>query len=120
VLLDPMRFTEILDNLISNALRHTPKDGVVTVHADVVKDKLRIVVSDSGEGIAAAHLPYVFDRFYRTNRGRSRATGGTGLGLAIVRAIVEMHDGFVEVRSEGIAGKGSTFSVYLPVTHPVS
>ncbi len=120
VLLDPIRFTQILDNLISNALRHTPKDGVITVHADVEKDMFRIVVKDSGEGITAAHLPYVFDRFYRTNRGRSRANGGAGLGLAIVRAIVEMHHGFVEVRSEGVAGKGSTFSVYLPVTHQAS
>jgi two-component system OmpR family sensor kinase len=115
VMLDPQRFTQILDNLIGNGLRHTPKGGTLTIEASMVNDQLQVVVKDSGEGIAGEHLPHVFDRFYRTNRGRSRATGGAGLGLAIVRAITEMHGGSVKVESEGIPGKGSTFTVSLPI-----
>jgi two-component system, OmpR family, sensor kinase len=115
VKLDAQRFTQILDNLISNALRHTPSGGTVAITASIVDDLLRVVVADSGEGIAAEHLPHVFDRFYRTNWGRSRASGGAGLGLAIVRAIVELHGGSVKAESEGIPGKGSSFIVCLPL-----
>jgi len=69
---------------------------------------------DSGDGIAAEHLPYIFDRFYRTDHARDRDRGGTGLGLAIVRAMVEAHNGHAEVTSPGL-GLGSTFSVHLPL-----
>ena len=78
------------------------------------QETLQICVRDSGEGIDPHHLPYVFDRFYRTDSSRSREKGGTGLGLAIVKAIVEAHDGEVTVTSPN-QGEGSTFTVHLPV-----
>jgi signal transduction histidine kinase len=115
VYVDPIRFTEIMDNLLGNALRHTPAGGTVSLHAEMVADQLYISVKDTGEGISAEHLPHIFDRFYRTNRGRSRATGGAGLGLAIVRAITEMHGGTISAESEGKAGQGTTINLYLPL-----
>ncbi len=72
-------------------------------------------VQDTGEGILPEHLPHVFDRFYRADPARSRATGGSGLGLAIARAIVEAHGGDVSVASDGVPGRGSTFTVHLPL-----
>jgi signal transduction histidine kinase len=78
------------------------------------EDLLQICITDSGDGIQAEHLPYIFDRFYRTDSSRSREKGGTGLGLAIVKAIVEAHDGEVTVHSPG-RGQGSTFTVHLPL-----
>jgi signal transduction histidine kinase len=119
VLVDPLRLTQVLDNLLGNAVRHTPAGGVITLRAEASDTHLCLTVTDTGEGIAPEHLPHVFDRFYRTNRGRSRATGGTGLGLAIVRAIVEMHGGQVSVSSEGVPGHGAAFAVQLPLKPPV-
>jgi signal transduction histidine kinase len=113
-LLDPMRLTEVLDNLLGNALRHTPPGGTISLCAEVSGEDLVLTVKDTGEGIAAEHLPHVFDRFYRTDRARSRSTGGTGLGLAIVRAIVEMHGGQITATSDGVAGHGTTFTVRFP------
>jgi signal transduction histidine kinase len=115
VMLDPQRFTQVLDNLIGNAIRHTPTGGTVTITATVTHRQLKVMVQDSGEGIAPDHLSRVFDRFYRTDKGRSREAGGTGLGLAIVQAVVELHGGSVKAESEGIPGKGSTFTVLLPL-----
>jgi two-component system OmpR family sensor kinase len=115
VLLDPLRLTQVLDNLLGNALRHTPAGGMVSLRANVAEDHLQLMVKDTGEGISEEHLPHVFDRFYRTNRGRSRATGGAGLGLAIVRAIVETHGGQVIVGSDGIPGHGTTFTARFPL-----
>jgi signal transduction histidine kinase len=115
VCLDPMRFTQIIDNLLSNALRYTPAGGTITLNVEAVDNYMQLSVKDTGEGIATEHLPHVFDRFYRTNKGRSRSTGGVGLGLTIVRAIVEMHGGTVSVSSEGVPGKGTTFVVKLPL-----
>lgn len=114
---DTARLRQVLHNLLSNSLRHTPLGGVITVQLSQLPDALQIMVSDSGEGIAAEHLPFIFDRFYRTDRARSRDTGGTGLGLAIVRAIVEAHGGQVTAVSEGI-GCGSKFLVVLPLKSP--
>ncbi len=119
VLVDPLRLTQVLDNLLGNAVRHTPAGGVITLRAEASNTHLCLTVTDTGEGIAPEHLPHVFDRFYRTNRGRSRATGGTGLGLAIVRAIVEMHGGQVSVSSQGVPGHGAAFAVLLPLKPPV-
>jgi signal transduction histidine kinase len=113
-LLDPMRLTEVLDNLLGNALRHTPPGGTISLCAEVSGEDLVLTVKDTGEGISAEHLPHVFDRFYRTDRARSRATGGTGLGLAIVRAIVEMHGGQITATSDGVPGHGTTFTVRFP------
>ena len=110
---DPARLVQILQNLLANALRHTPAGGTVTVSARRVSAAVEIVVQDTGEGIDPAHLPFVFDRFYRADSARSRDAGGAGLGLAIVRALVEAHGGTVGAASNG-PDHGSTFTVALP------
>jgi signal transduction histidine kinase len=110
-----------LHNLLDNALRHTPAGGTISLRAGCEEHPERepahcwLTVADSGEGIAAQDLPHVFDRFYRADPARSRTTGGAGLGLAIVRAIVEAHGGWVGAASDGLPGRGSTFSVKLPL-----
>lgn len=109
---DPGRLRQVLLNLLANALHYTPAGGRVEIGADAASDAVRIWVFDTGSGIEAADLPHIFDRFYRTDRSRSRVTGGTGLGLAIVRSIVELHGGRIEVSSE--LGRGSRFTVTLP------
>ena len=112
--LDRERMGEVLANLLANALRHTPPGGAVKVSVAQRPDAVEFDVADNGEGIAAEHLDRVFERFYRVDPARTRATGGTGIGLAIVRAIVEAHGGTVTASSEGI-GRGATFTVRLPV-----
>jgi signal transduction histidine kinase len=116
---DPTRLAQVLHNLLSNALRHTPAGGLITLRATAVQQAVSITVTDSGEGIAVEHLAHVFDRFYRIDRSRARDTGGAGLGLAIVRAIVEAHEGQVEVASQG-PGQGSTFTLQLPIDRQTS
>jgi signal transduction histidine kinase len=111
---DRERIAEVLANLLANALRHTPAGGEVrvTAHADV--RFAEIAISDTGEGVAPEHLDRIFERFYRVDPARSRASGGTGIGLAIVRAIVEAHHGTVTASSGGV-GQGATFTIRLPV-----
>ncbi|MCB0117183.1 MAG: HAMP domain-containing protein [Caldilineaceae bacterium] len=111
---DRQRLTQVLQNLLTNAIRHTPTGGVVSLNLTEHEDKVAITVTDSGDGIDPAQIERVFERFYRIDKARSRDAGGAGLGLAIARALVEAHGGRIEVHSEGI-GKGSTFSVCLPV-----
>ncbi|MCW5840629.1 MAG: HAMP domain-containing histidine kinase [Caldilinea sp.] len=111
---DRARLMQVLQNLLANALRYTPAGGSVTVIASRTGASAAIVVCDTGEGIEPAHLPYVFDRFYRADSARNRSQGGAGLGLAIVRALTEAHGGEVGVVSAG-PGKGSTFTVTFPV-----
>ena len=110
---DMGRIRQLLGNLISNALRHTPEGGTVTVSAYEAGDEVALKVVDSGVGISAEQLPHIFNRFYRADKSRSRETGGTGLGLAIVKGIVEAHNGRVEAQSTGV-NQGSAFAVYLP------
>lgn len=110
---DDARMRQVLHNLVSNALRHTPADGQINVTVDSLTQALRIRIADSGEGIEPDLVPHIFDRFYRTDRSRSRDTGGTGLGLAIVKAIVEAHGGTITASSAGL-GSGSQFSILLP------
>jgi len=112
-LVDANRMRQVVYNLLNNALRHTPENGEIWATVVEEQDGLHIRVRDTGEGIEAIHLPYVFDRFYRTDTARSRDRGGTGLGLAIVKAIVEAHDGVVTAVSPG-PNQGSTFEVILP------
>jgi signal transduction histidine kinase len=112
---DAIRLRQVLDNLLSNALRYTPRGGTVLVSVERRYDHVRLAVSDSGEGLMPEQQAAVFDRFYRADPSRSRETGGSGLGLAIVKALIEMHGGTVAVASEG-KGQGSTFWVDLPNT----
>jgi signal transduction histidine kinase len=100
-------------NLIDNAITHTPKGGIITVAAKKLDNWLEISVKDTGEGIPAKDLPNLFERFYRVDKSRARATGGAGLGLAIAKSLVEAHGGKIEAQSE--EGKGSRFSFTLPV-----
>jgi signal transduction histidine kinase len=102
-----------LANLVENALRYTPPGGEVVLQTDSVPEGLSVKVSDTGPGIAEADIPKVFDRFYRGEASRSRATGGSGLGLAIVKGVIEAHGGSVAV--ETAPGRGTTFSFVLPV-----
>lgn len=114
IVLDVDRITQIIRNLLSNALRHTSTGGQVTVTCKhVTSQQLLITVSDTGEGISPDDLPYVFDRFYRADKSRSRSSGGSGIGLAIVKQLVEAHGGKVWVESQ--PGRGTTFGFTLPV-----
>lgn len=115
VWIDPDRIKQVLTNLLSNALEHTPATGSITVSASVDQDSLRVDIIDTGEGIAPQHLPYVFERFYRADPSRARSTGGSGIGLAIVKQLVQAHDGDVYVESQ--LGNGARFSFLLPL-HP--
>jgi signal transduction histidine kinase len=114
VSIDPTRIRQALFNLLSNALRHTPSGGEIQVTSEDAINEVILSVKDTGEGLQPDQLAVVFDRFYRVDKSRSRETGGTGLGLAIVKAIVESHEGRVQVSSAGL-GQGSQFSIYLPV-----
>ncbi|MGI5215738.1 sensor histidine kinase [Plantactinospora sp. CA-290183] len=110
---DPDRLRQVLGNLITNALRATGRGGSVTLSAERSDDTAVVRVSDTGSGIAAEALPLVFDRFWRADSARGRATGGSGLGLAIVRQIVTDHGGSIRVASQ--VGLGTTFTLTLPV-----
>ncbi|CAM1380877.1 sensor histidine kinase [Fretibacterium fastidiosum] len=109
---DEDRFRHVMDNLLSNALRYTPKGGWVEVRLRRRGDEAVIEVQDSGSGISPQDLPHVFDRFYRADESRARVTGGRGVGLSIARAVVEAHGGTIGVESE--SGVGSCFTVTLP------
>ena len=121
VLADVDRVVQVLSNLLSNALRHTPDGGRVVVKAEASGDEVAFEVTDTGTGIAPEHLERVFERFYRVEKSRSRgeAHGGSGVGLAISRALVEAMDGRIWVESPGL-GEGATFVFTLPVSHPKS
>lgn len=114
---DEQRLSQVLNNLLENALRHTPSGGSVELSCIRVDDRLKIAVADSGEGIADEHLPRVFERFYRADAARDRDHGGAGLGLAIAKALVEAHGGTISVSSAG-AGTGTTFTIDLPAAGP--
>jgi signal transduction histidine kinase len=112
VFMDPARMGRVMNNLIANALRHTPQGGRVCVTARREPDRLLIEVSDTGEGISPDDMPHVFERFYRGEKSRSRTTGGAGLGLAIVLGIVEAHGGTITIESE--TGNGTIFRLQFP------
>jgi two-component system, OmpR family, phosphate regulon sensor histidine kinase PhoR len=112
VFADSVRLEQMLTNLIDNAVKFNQEKGSVTVELARNDDKDIITVSDTGEGISGDHLQRIFERFYRTDRARSREIGGTGLGLAIVKHLARLHGGEVSVNST--LGKGSTFSIELP------
>jgi two-component system sensor histidine kinase BaeS len=121
VLADVDRVVQVLSNLLSNALRHTPDGGRVVVEAEARGDEVNFEVTDTGTGIAPEHLERIFERFYRVDKSRSRgeARGGSGTGLAISRALVEAMDGRLWVESPGL-GEGATFAFTLPISNPRS
>jgi signal transduction histidine kinase len=112
VMADWRRIAQVLGNLLTNALRHTPQGGCVTLSAMPGDGTVEVTVTDTGVGISPGELPYIFERFWRGERSRSRTGGGTGLGLAIARQLVEMHGGTIRVKST--PGEGSQFRFTLP------
>ena len=110
---DARRIGQVLRDLLANALTHTPAGGQVVVSAQTGEESVTVAVDDSGVGIAPEHLPHVFERFYRADRARARATGGAGLGLAIVRELVQAHGGQVSASSQ--VGRGTTIRFSLPL-----
>lgn len=115
VLVDPQRMAQVLGNLLDNALRHTPPGGTVKLTVGQPERRwVELKVGDTGEGIDPAHLPHVFERFYRADAARARSRGGSGIGLTISRALVEAHGGRLSASSGGL-GAGATFTVRLPV-----
>ena len=113
VQVDRARITQAVQNLLVNALRHTPTAGRISVRLATTAAHATIIIQDTGDGIDPEQQPYLFDRFYRADQGRDRDAGGAGLGLAIVRALVEAHGGHVAAQSNG-RGLGSTFTLTLP------
>ncbi|MEO6740695.1 MAG: ATP-binding protein [Chthoniobacteraceae bacterium] len=109
---DPLRMEQVFTNLVDNALKFTPEGGMVTLGAAASGGETRLWVSDSGQGILSSHLPHIFERFYRVDKGRSRDVGGTGLGLSIVKHIARAHGGDAE--AESTFGKGTTIRLRLP------
>lgn len=121
VLIDAGRLAEAVGNLLDNALRHTPPGGTVTVTTgrirDLGRDRARLTVTDTGDGFHPADAAHLFERFYRTDSGRSRATGGSGIGLTITHAIITAHHATITAHSPG-PGHGATFTITLPVHTP--
>ena len=111
---DPARLQQVLWNLLSNAVKFTPKGGRIQVRLERVNSHLEISVSDTGQGIDPAFLPYLFERFRQADASASRTHGGLGIGLAIVKEIIELHGGSVRAKSAG-EGQGATFVVTLPL-----
>ena len=115
---DPGRLAQAVRNLLTNAVNYTPEGGMVTVSVSTSGDEVEVRVSDTGPGIPEDQIPQVFERFYRVDRSRSRATGGTGLGLTIARRLVEAHGGRITLDSQ--VGEGASFSIVLPKSGPNS
>jgi len=114
VSIDYNRISQVLRNLLENAIVHTGDGGNITLSASRQDDWLEVSVTDNGEGIPAEDLPNIFERFYRVDKSRTRATGGSGLGLTVARRLVEAHGGKIEVQSE--VGNGSCFSFTIPIS----
>ena len=110
--IDTDKMTQVIDNILNNAIKYSPDGGKITVTMKTTDDQMILSISDQGLGIPKQDLPRIFDRFYRVDRARSRAQGGTGLGLSIAKEIIKQHNGFIWAKS--IYGKGSTFTIVLP------
>ncbi len=108
---DPERLAQVFDNLIANAIRHTPSGGEISLSGEAAEGQVQLRVQDNGSGIAPQDIPYIFDRFYRGDKSRQQ-NGESGLGLAITKSIVEIHQGAISVESQ--PGKGATFTIILP------
>jgi two-component system, OmpR family, sensor histidine kinase BaeS len=116
VWIDSERMAQVLGNLLTNAIRHTPEGGTVTLRAQAITNGVQLQVQDTGSGIAPADLVKVFDRFYRGDPSRQSESGESGLGLAIARSIVEAHNGTIS--AESTLGAGTTMTIYLPLRNP--
>ncbi|WP_198141230.1 sensor histidine kinase [Verrucomicrobium spinosum] len=114
---DPIRLHQIFGNLLTNAIKFTPPGGHIHLHLDGTPSHFTFKIADNGQGINAAFLPYVFDRFLRGDTGTTRRHDGLGLGLSIVKHLVELHGGSIQAASDGL-GKGATFTVWLPIITP--
>jgi signal transduction histidine kinase len=114
VTVDPDRLAQVVGSLLDNALRHTPPGGKVIISTAAAAQDLTITVTDTGEGIAAEHLPHIFERFYRADTARDRTRGGSGIGLTIARALVTTHGGTLTAASDG-PGTGARFTLTLPL-----
>ena len=110
--IDTDKLTQVIDNIMNNAIKYSPDGGTITVSIKTTDEQLILSIADEGLGIPKQDLPKIFDRFYRVDKARSRAQGGTGLGLAIAKEIVKQHQGFIWAKSE--YGVGSTFTIVLP------
>ena len=110
--IDTDKMTQVIDNILNNAIKYSPDGGKITVSMKTTDTQLIVSISDQGLGIPKKDLPLIFDRFYRVDKARSRAQGGTGLGLSIAKEIVKQHNGFIWAKSE--YGKGSTFTIVFP------
>lgn len=116
--IDTDKMTQVLDNILNNAIKYSPDGGAITFSMKTTDSQLIVSISDEGLGIPKADLPKIFDRFYRVDKARSRAQGGTGLGLAIAKEIVKQHKGFIWAKSE--YGHGSTFTIVLPYSKDIT
>ena len=110
---DSYRITQVLTNLLDNALRYTPSGGQIKLSDRPVSDGIKFFVQDSGPGISEVDLPHIFDRFYRGDKSRNRQDGGSGLGLAISKSIIEAHGG--QIWAESVPAKGTTIVFVLPI-----
>ena len=110
--IDTDKLTQVIDNIMNNAIKYSPDGGTITVSIKTTDEQLILSIADEGLGIPKQDLPKIFDRFYRVDKARSRAQGGTGLGLAIAKEIIKQHKGFIWAKSE--YGVGSTFTIVLP------
>ena len=110
--IDTDKLTQVIDNIMNNAIKYSPDGGTITVSIKTTDEQLILSIADEGLGIPTQDLPKIFDRFYRVDKARSRAQGGTGLGLAIAKEIIKQHQGFIWAKSE--YGVGSTFTIVLP------
>jgi len=118
MLADPDRLSQVMDNLLDNAIRHSPANSTITVSIEEKDDGLECSVADQGAGIPAEHLPFIFERFYRVDKSRNRKDGGTGLGLAIARALILAQGGHISAQS--LEGQETTITFWLPLEHSAS
>ncbi|HSL46034.1 MAG TPA: ATP-binding protein, partial [Anaerolineales bacterium] len=112
---DPDRSAQIIDNLLDNAIRHSPENSRITITIKPVDNAVKCSVSDQGIGIPPQHLPFIFERFYRVDSSRTRKDGGTGLGLAIARALVQAQGG--QISAQSVEDEGTTITFWLPSAH---
>ena len=113
VMIDALRIGQIISNLLTNALRYTPKGGTVDIGLKRKDSMVEVWIKDTGPGIPQEELPYIFKRFYRVDKSRSRTSGGTGLGLAIAKYFVDAQGGYIHAESE--VGKGTCITFSIPI-----